>query len=114
MCEIDNIQQLIDHLKQEKKTNDEVIYGIVNYLKYKGNEYIKHFFMRTDNIRHIPHDYFQIMEKVISFNNCNYHLFALWNRYYSNSDVEIFFTDESLNGYIVANTPSSLDDKNLI
>ena len=54
------------------------------------------------------------MEKVISFNNCNYHLFALWNRYYSNSDVEIFFTDESLNGYIVANTPSSLDDKSLI
>lgn len=35
-------------------------------MKYKGNEYIKRFFMKTDNIRHISHDLFQIMEKVIS------------------------------------------------
>ena len=66
MCEICDIQQLIDCLKQEKETNDEVIYGIVDFLKYKGNEYIKRFFMKTDNIRHISHDLFQIMEKVIS------------------------------------------------
>lgn len=30
MCEICDIQQLIDCLKQEKETNDEVIYGIVD------------------------------------------------------------------------------------
>ena len=45
MCEICDIQQLIDCLKQEKETNDEVIYGIVDFLKYKGDEYIKRFFI---------------------------------------------------------------------
>ena len=31
MREICDIQQLIDCLKQEKETNDEVIYGIVDF-----------------------------------------------------------------------------------
>lgn len=111
MCDINDIQQLIDHLKREKTKNDEIIRKIVGYLKYRGEQYTKYFFMKTDYVSQIPHDFFQIMEKFISLNGCNYHLYALWNRYYNDNNVKIFLTEEELNNYIVANTPSSLDNK---
>lgn len=111
MCNIYDIQQQIDSLKQEKAANDEVISGIVAFLRDRGNEYIKYFFMKTDNTFQIPHKSFQIMEKIINLNGCNYHLYALWNRYYNDNFVEIFLSKAELNNYIVANTSSYLDDK---